>query len=126
MARMLFPNLPVSDVARARTFWTALGFGFDENFSSDEALAMVVNDTASVMLLEEKFFHSFHDTQPALGTETLTCLGLESREEVDLLCRAAGEQGAEVTTPTENGPMYGGAFRDLDGHLWEVMFMDLG
>lgn len=126
MPRMLFPNLPVADVARARTFWSALGFDFDENFSSDQALAMVVNDTASVMLLQEGFFHSFHDTRPAGGTETLTCLGLESRDEVDRVCRAAAQQGAQVTDPAENGPMYGGAFRDLDEHLWEVMFMDLG
>lgn len=126
MPRTLFTNLPVSDVEATRAFWTALGLTFAEDYCSDEALSLVVNDLATVMLLQEKYFHSFHDTQPALGTETLLCLGVDSREEVDTLCRRAREQGADVTAPAENGPMYGGSFRDLDGHVWEVMHMAMG
>ena len=75
MQPMIFPNLPVRDVAESKEFWTRLGFGFNSEFSSDEAACLVINDSASVMLLAEKFFHGFHDTTPHTGTEILMGLG---------------------------------------------------
>lgn len=129
MSRMVFPNLPVADVERARAFWSALGFAFNEQFSDGKACCLVLNDLCSVMLLQEEYFHSFHHTTSAgAGTEVLICLSAESREEVDELCARAATAGATDTderTGGDDGPMYGGSFRDLDGHLWEVMHMDL-
>ena len=125
MSRMIFPNLPVEDLQATRTFWNALGFTFNDHFCDDNAACLVVNELASVMLLRSDFFHEFHKTQPHTGTEVLMAIGAGSRAEVDDLCRRAEESGAtDVEQPTEQGPMYGGAFRDLDGHAWEVFWMD--
>lgn len=126
MSRMIFPNLPVEDVQAARDFWTSLGFTFDDNFSDENAVCMVVNEQASVMMLRSGFFHDFHQTKPHTGTEMLMAIGASSRDEVDELCRKAEAAGAtDVEKPEEQGPMYGGAFRDLDGHIWEVFWMDM-
>ncbi len=126
MSRMIFPNLPVEDVQRARDFWGALGFTFNDNFSDENAACLVLNDLCSVMLLRPGFFHEFHKTQPHTGTEVLMAIGAESRTEVDELCANAAAAGAiDVEEPKEQGPMYGGAFRDLDGHIWEVFWMDI-
>ncbi len=127
MARLIFPNLPVKDVARARKFWTSLGFDINEMFSSDDAVCVVVNELASVMLLRTDFFHSFHDTIEGTGTHVLMAISVEDRSDVDRLCREAEAAGAsQVVAPVEQGPMYTGSFRDLDDHLWEVLHMDLG
>lgn len=126
MSRMIFPNLAVADVQAARAFWQALGFGFNDNFSDENAACLVVNELASVMLLHTDFFHQFHKTSTHTGTEVLIAIGAESREEVDELCRRAAASGAtDVEQPAEQGPMYGGAFRDLDGHIWEVFCMEM-
>ena len=124
MARMIFPNLPVKDVAAARSFWTDLGFEFNDAFCNDDAACLVINDQASVMLLREGFFHGFHDTRPHTGTETTICLTATSRQDVDELCARAGAAGAAVTGTVDDPPMYGGSFRDLDGHIWEVLWME--
>jgi len=125
MSRMIFPNLPVEDLQATREFWGSLGFTFNDDFSDDNAACLVLNDLCSVMLLRSGFFHEFHKTQKHTGTEVLIAIGAESREEVDDLCSKAASAGAtDVEKPEEQGPMYGGAFRDLDGHLWEVFWMD--
>ncbi len=96
MPRMIFPNLPVKDVAASRAFWTRLGFTFNEEFCSGDAACLVINDMASVMLLREDFFHGFHDTRPHTGTEAMICLTADGREDVDRLCcagRAGGCRG---------------------------------
>ena len=127
MVRMIFPNLPVKDVVRARTFWTSLGFDINETFSNDDAICVVVNEFANVMLLRTDFFHSFHDTVEGTGTQVLMAISGEDRADVDRLCREAEAAGAtNVVAPVEQGAMYGGSFCDLDGHLWEVMHMELG
>jgi len=124
MPRLIFPNLPVRDVAAARAFWTRLGLTFNEELSSGDAACLVINDLASVMLLREDFFHGFHDTRPHTGTEAIICLTADSREEVDRLCSRAASAGAEVLGGVDDPPMYGGSFRDLDGHIWEVLWME--
>ncbi|WP_067439793.1 VOC family protein [Nocardioides jensenii] len=124
MGRMIFPNLPVKDVPRTVEFWTRLGFEFNHEFSSPEAACLVINEQASVMLLSERFFHGFHDTAGHTGTEVLMGLGVESREEVDRLCDAAAANGGSADPErTGQGSMYGGCFRDLDGHIWEPLWM---
>lgn len=127
MGRMICPNLPVKDIPATVAFWRSLGFEFNEQFSSDEAAAMVVNPLASVMLLQADYFHTFHATRPHTGTEALLCLSADTRDEVDRLCAAARAAGAtDVETREQCPAMYGGSFRDLDGHLWEVLWMDVG
>jgi predicted lactoylglutathione lyase len=121
---MIFPNLPVSDVTAARAFWSHLGFDFNEEFSNADAACLVINDQASVMLLREDFFHGFHSTERHTGTETLICLTATSRDEVDDLCRRAEDAGATGAGTVDQGPMYGGSFRDPDGHIWEVLWME--
>lgn len=126
MGRMIFPNLPVQDLPATVGFWTSLGFDFNLAFSNDEAACLVVSEQASVMLLQQDFFHGLHQTQPHTGTETMICLSAESHDDVDELCSRARAAGASDVRTRADGPgMYGGSFRDLDGHLWEVLWMDL-
>ncbi|NYG59614.1 hypothetical protein BJ980_002537 [Nocardioides daedukensis] len=123
---MIFPNLPVKDVEKSKRFWTALGFSFNDDFSSEDAACLVINESASVMLLSERFFHGFHDTTPHTGTEILMGLGVASRDEVDRLCDAAeAAGGSDTETRVDQSPMYGGSFRDLDGHIWEPLWMEI-
>ena len=97
MPRMLFPNMPVADVARAQKFWTALGFTFDERFTDERAACLVINERANVMLLRTYFFHGFHDTREHAGTEVIMALDAGGRDEVDALCDRAAEAGAAAS-----------------------------
>jgi len=128
MSRMIFVNLPVSDLRRSIDFFTQLGFTFDPRFTDERATCLVVNDQAYVMLLVNDFFGSFHDRQVADTTthaEVLLCVSAESRTDVDDLVDRALELGAAPSTWKEDqGFMYGRSFEDLDGHIWEVMYLD--
>lgn len=128
MPRTIFPNVPVKDVHRTRLFWTELGFAFDERFSDENAVCMIVNDGASVMLLGEDFFKTFVSkdlTDTASHTEVILALSLETRREVDELADKALAAGAQAPKePQDHGFMYTRSFEDLDGHLWELFHMD--
>ncbi|RIJ70524.1 glyoxalase [Nakamurella silvestris] len=129
MNRMIFVNLPVKDLAASRTFYTGLGFGVNEQFSDDNAACIVVSDTIFVMLLKETRFADFI-TGPMVdgraGTEVINCLSAESRQEVDDLTAKALAAGGTVWKPTmDEGPMYGTSFTDPDGHVWELLHMDM-
>jgi predicted lactoylglutathione lyase len=125
---MIFVNLPVSDLAASRSFFGALGFDFNEQFSDDKAACVVLADNIFVMLLRRDFFATFLNGEVADATqctEVLNCLSASSREEVDAMVRTAVEAGGKPWKDTfSEGPMYGGSFQDLDGHVWEVMHMD--
>ncbi|GBU19970.1 MULTISPECIES: VOC family protein [Methylobacterium] len=127
--RMIFVNLPVRDLPAARTFFGALGFSFNEQFSDDAAACMVVSETIFVMLLTEPRFRDFITGEIADGfkvKEVLTCLSAESREAVDDMLAKALAAGARPWKPAmDYGFMYGISFQDLDGHVWEVMHMDM-
>jgi uncharacterized protein len=128
MSRLIFVNLPVSDLSASRTFFGAIGFEFDEKFCDDKAACMVVSEQAYVMLLERDRFADFV-TKPVADASEATALTVavsaESREAVDAFAEAAFEAGASAAKdPQEYGFMYGRSFHDLDGHLWEVMWMD--
>ncbi len=129
MAKMIFVNLPVSDVAAATEFYTALGFERDPRFSNDQASAMVWSDTISVMLLSHDFYATFTSKQIADAHATsavLLCLSCADRGEVDTLVDAAIHAGGrETRDPQDHGFMYSRAFEDLDGHVYEPMYMDL-
>ena len=126
--RKIFVNLAVRDLTRAKAFFSALGFGYDQKFTDDKAACMVVSDDAYVMLLVEPFFKTF-TTREVCDTsrqnEALIALSCQSRNEVDELTNRAIDGGGREATPAQDhGFMYGRSFYDLDGHHWEVLWMD--
>jgi len=124
---LIFVNIPVRDLPAARRFFGELGFGFDERFADDSAACMVVSDQAYVMLLTKSRFADFTSKPVAdarASTEAILAVSAESREAVDAFADAALGAGATpANEPTDYGFMYGRSFHDLDGHLWEVMWM---
>ena len=128
MARQIFVNLPIRDMERAKAFFAALGFSFNPQFTNEQGACMVVSDGIYVMLLVEPFFQTFTKKQIADAgktTEVLICLSCESRAEVDDLVRkAVAAGGSAPNAPQDHGFMYGHGFEDLDGHLWELVWMD--
>lgn len=129
MARMIFVNLPVSDVARAAAFYEALGFRRNPMFSNEQASAMVWSDEINVMLLDRAFYATFTDKTLIDAHTTsgvLLAISQDSREEVDAITEAALTAGGRETRERQDmGYMYGRAFEDPDGHVWEPMFMDM-
>jgi len=126
--RTLFVNLPVRDLAASLEFFTRLGFTFDQRFTDELACCLVLNDRAYVMLLARPFFAGFTTRQVAdafTQTEAILALSARSRQEVDALVDRALELGGAVATePNDQGFMYGRSFHDLDGHAWEVMWIE--
>ncbi len=128
MHRMLFLNLPVTDLSVATDFYTGLGFGLNRDFSNAECSCIVVSDTLFVMLLTRDRFADF--TAGPVGdarsaTTSISCLSAVSRDEVDdLVSRALAGGGKPWLDPISHGPMYGHSFADPDGHVWEVLHMD--
>ncbi|MDV6012873.1 VOC family protein [Haloechinothrix sp. LS1_15] len=128
MSRKMFVNLPVADLTKSVEFFTALGFTFDPNFTDENATCMIVGQDAFVMLLVRDFFDGF--TKKSIcdttsHTEAIIALSAEHREQVDTLVDTAlASGGAPSNEPMEMPGMYGRSFADLDGHLWEVMYMD--
>jgi predicted lactoylglutathione lyase len=128
MSRLLFVNLPVADLPRSRAFFTELGFEFNEKFCDEGAACLVVSEQAYVMLLQRERFAEFV-TRPVADAKqemALTvCVSAESRDAVDALAATAIAAGAgPAKDPQDYGFMYGRSFHDLDGHLWEIAWMD--
>lgn len=126
-SRLIFVNLPVRDLEASTAFFESLGFAFDERFTDDSCACMVVSEQAYVMLIVEGRFAEF-TTRPVAdartNTEAILCVSAESREAVDDFAEAALGAGAgRANEPMDHGFMYGRSFSDLDGHLWEVMWM---
>jgi predicted lactoylglutathione lyase len=127
MPRMIFVNLPVDDLAKSIGFFTDLGFTFNAQFTDERATCMVVGDQAFVMLLVRPFFATFTGKEVAGPTVTECSVGLsaDTRDEVDELVDRALQLGATPAgEPQDHGFMYGRSFHDLDGHLWEYIWMD--
>lgn len=129
MTKMIFVNLPVSNVAAAAAFYEALGFTPNPMFSNEQAAAMEWSDTISVMLLDTTFYATFTD-KALIDAKTingvLLCVSRDSRAEVDAITEAAiAAGGRETRAPQDMGFMYSRAFEDLDGHMWEPMHMDM-
>ena len=128
MSRMIFVNLPVRDLGKSVEFFTSLGFEFNPQFTDEKATCMVVSEQAFVMLLVESFFQTFTKkaiADTATHIETLLALSAESREEVDeLVEKALAAGGRKAEEPQDHGYMYGASFEDLDGHIWEAIWMD--
>lgn len=126
--QMIFANLPVRDLDASKAFFAALGYRFNPQFTDENAACMVVSDSIFVMLLVEPFFQTFtpHPVSDAhRRTEVITCLSADSRAAVDALVDKALAAGATEPMPARDyGFMYQRGFQDLDGHLWEIAFMD--
>ena len=125
---MIFVNLPVKDLEASKGFFGQLGFEFNPDFSDDTAGCMVVDENIYVMLLVEERFRDFINGEIAdagKATEVLTALSADSREYVDDMVSKAIAAGGKPWKPAmEEGPMYGGSFQDLDGHVWELVYME--
>jgi uncharacterized protein len=128
MATQIFVNLPVKDLNKSIDFFTKLGFTFNPQFTDEKATCMVVSEYIYIMLLVEEFFKTFTKKEIAdatKSTEAIICLSAESREKVDEMVSKAIEAGGTAPNDKQDhGWMYGHGFQDLDGHLWEVAYMD--
>ena len=128
--RTIFVNLPVKDLDASKAFFTELGFAFNPEFTDDSAACMVVDENIFVMLLTEGRFQDFINgeiSDATRATEVLTCLTVDSKEQVDETVATALAAGGKPWKPaTEMGPMYGGSFQDLDGHVWEMLYLGQG
>ena len=126
--RQIYVNLAVRDLKRTKEFFTQLGLEFNPKFTDDNAACMIINEGAYVMLLGETFFKTFTKKQicdTSRHTESLLELSCGSRAEVDALVnKALAAGGTPAMAPTDHGFMYGWSFYDLDGHHWEVFWMD--
>jgi predicted lactoylglutathione lyase len=126
--RSIFVNLPVADVAVSRSFFTALGFGINEQFSDENAVSVVVEENITAILMNPTRFADFVEGEIAdarKSTEVLLALSAESREDVDRMrATALAHGGSEWKPNQDHGFMYGASFADPDGHVWEVVWMD--
>ncbi|GAP96928.1 VOC family protein [Leptolyngbya sp. NIES-2104] len=130
MTQMIFVNLPVAEIAASKHFYEAIGFTNNSQFSDDTAACMVLSDTIHVMLLTHDKYRQFTTKTIAdarTTSEVLICISADSRAAVDDMVGKAKSVGTVIDpTPTQDfGFMYGRSFEDLDGHIWEVMWMDV-
>ncbi|HEU6440845.1 MAG TPA: VOC family protein [Microvirga sp.] len=127
MATKIYVNLPVKDLQRSVRFFQAVGFGFNPQLSDDTAACMAISDEIFVMLLTEAKFREVARrpvADTARMTEVLTCLSVESRARVNqMIDRALAQGGREVREPEDHRFMFGRSFSDLDGHIWEIIYM---
>ncbi len=127
MSRKIIVHLSTKDLTRARSFYTALGFSVNEQFSGETSVAIVVSDTIQIMLSEESTFAKF-SPRPVCDTskylEVLNCLTCSSRAEVDdLIQKALAAGGTTVEEAEDHGFMYQHSFLDPDGHGWNLFYM---
>jgi predicted lactoylglutathione lyase len=128
MATKIFVNLPVKDLNKSIAFFTSLGYSFNPQFTDETATCMIISEDIFAMLLTYDKFKQFTTRNIADATKTtevITALSAESREAVDKIVDQAIASGAtENGNPQDHGFMYYRAFSDLDGHLWEYIWMD--
>jgi uncharacterized protein len=128
MIRQIFVNLPVKDLPRSMAFFEALGLSFNARFTNDQGACLEITGNIYAMLLVEPFFQGFTKLPVAdarQSTEVLIALSCDSRAEVDaLVARAVAAGGTTPNAPVDHGFMYQHGFADLDGHQWEVFWMD--
>ncbi|EMF53996.1 MULTISPECIES: VOC family protein [Streptomyces] len=126
--QMIFINLPVNDLDASKKFFTELGYTLNPQFSDENAASVVISDTIVAMLLTKPFYSSFTKKEIADATRTsevMLCLSAESRAKVDELVEKAVAAGGTASEKVQEMDfMYGRAFDDLDGHTWEVVWMD--
>lgn len=128
MPSMIFVNLPVNDLDKSKEFFTKLGYTINEQFTDENASSIVISDTIYLMLLVKPFFSTFTTKEIAdasATTEAIIALSVDNRADVDILVDKAIAAGAGPSKePMDQGFMYNRSFADLDGHLFEVFWMD--
>lgn len=130
MTKQIWLNLPVKNVAKAKDFFWKIGFSFNEQHDTPSSTCMVIGEgNFVVMLFEELLFKSFSQnelTDTQSSSEILISIDAESKEEVDALAEKVKEAGGTIFSPPaeSQGWMYGFGFADLDGHRWNVLYMD--
>ncbi len=129
MTKQIFVNLPVKDLKKTIDFFTELGFTFNPQFTDDNATCMMIGENIFAMLLVENFFKNFIPTKKICDTkkniEVLVGLSAESRKKVDeTIDKAIAAGGSEYRNAEDHGWMYGRSFEDIDGHIWEIFYMD--
>jgi predicted lactoylglutathione lyase len=124
----IFVNLPVKDLNKSVEFFTALGFEFNAQFTDENATCLIIGENIYAMLLVEDYFKSFikkEISDTTTTSEMILAISAENKEQVDELVHKAHAAGAgHSKEAVDHGFMYGWGFQDLDGHLWEVFYMD--
>ena len=128
MASKIFLNLAVKDLKRSIDIFTTLGFSFNPQFTDEHATCMIIGENIFVMLVTEQRFKDFTKKEICnahKNTEVLIAIDADSREKVDEMVKTAVDAGGSIyMEPQDHGWMYGHSFADLDGHQWEIMYMD--
>jgi predicted lactoylglutathione lyase len=128
MINKIFVNLPVKDLDRSIDFFTKLGFNFNPQFTDENATCMIIGENMFAMLLVEKYFKTFTKKEisdSAKNTEVIVAMSTESRESVDQILNKVVEAGGkEHKEPQDLGFMYLRSFEDINGHIWEIFYMD--
>ena len=128
MATNIFVNLPVKDLDKTKAFFAALGYTFNPQFTDANAACMIISENIFAMLLVEPFFKGFTDktiVDAHKSTEVLLALSTNSRAEVDdMVNKAVAAGGTEPRAAQDHGFMYTRSFNDLDGHIWEILWMN--
>ncbi|MFN6558659.1 MAG: VOC family protein [Nostoc sp. ChiSLP01] len=128
MTTQIFVNLPVKNLNQSIEFFTQLGYKFNSQFTDETATCMIVSENIFVMLLTNEKFKTFTPKEicdATKSTEVLVCLSCDSREQVDEMIRlAVAAGGTTYNQPQDHGFMYAHGFADLDGHIWELIYME--
>ena len=127
MVNSLFINLPIENLKKSVDFFSQLGFTFNPQFTDEQSTCMIISDNIFVMLLEKAKFQSFIEKHIASRdtTEAILALSCDSADEVRTLTEKALELGArKLNEPEDMGFMFSWGFEDLDGHLWDVFWMN--
>lgn len=128
MATKIFVNLPVKKLDKSKSFFEQLGYGFDKQFTDENAACLIISNEIYAMLLTKKFFKRFTKktiVNATKSTEVIIALSADSREKVDEIAdKALAAGGKSHRESEEQGWMYSRSFEDLDGHIWEILYMD--
>jgi len=128
MAKQIFVNMAVKDLKKSIEFFNKLGFSFNPKFTDENAGCLILGENIYAMLLVEKFFKSFTKKEICDATkltEVLIAIDSESRQKVDeMIKKAVGAGGSTYSDPQDHGWMYQHSFADLDGHQWEIVYLD--
>ncbi|TAL15501.1 glyoxalase/bleomycin resistance/extradiol dioxygenase family protein [bacterium] len=128
MATQIFLNFSVKDLKRSVEFFTKLGYSFDPKFTDENATCLILGENIFAMLLVEPFFLTFIKKpicEAHRCTEAIVSLTVEDREKVDEIVKKAVAAGAKPGEPQDYGFMYSRGFEDLDGHMWDFVYMDM-
>lgn len=130
MIKEIFVNLPIKDLEKTKEFWATLGFSFNPQFTDDKAAALILGENIFAMLITEPFYKTFiakkEIADSSKTSEVINAVSVENKEAVDELVDKAISSGATKYKETDDyGWMYSRSFQDLDGHLWEVLYIDI-